>query len=170
MDELERLIDAYRSRASASVPSKVDVLIDIERVGDSRVVPFLLTVLGDDQEPDDVRVYVLKQLRNGRRLVAAERPRVAGAIGELLAEEGPADLRLQAALALGQFIEIDGVLPILNAVCLAKDESIDLRYAAFTSLERAGPTPESIAMLRAMFNDDTLGRSARSVLSAWHAA
>ena len=90
------------------------------------------------------------------------------AIGDVLADESAADLRLQAALALGEFAQIDGVLARLNAVCLAQDESIDLRYAAFTSLERAGPTPECIALLRQVSNDDTLGSSARSVLSAWH--
>jgi hypothetical protein len=75
---------------------------------------------------------------------------------------------LQAALALGEFIEIDGVLANLSAVSLAQDESIDLRYAAFTSVERAGPTAECIALLRQMSSDETLGNSARSVLSAWH--
>ena len=168
MDELEPLIDAYRLRASGSVASKLDILLDIDRVRDARVVPFLTTVLGDRQEAEDVRVYVLKQLRNGGRLRAADRPRVAKAIGDLVAEESPAELRLQATLALGEFTEIHGVLSLLNDVCLAKHESVDLRYAAFTSLERAGPIPQSIALLRVMSNDETLGRSARTLLSAWH--
>jgi hypothetical protein len=168
MDELEPLIDAYRLRASASVASKLDVLIDIDRIRDARVVPFLLTVLGDCLEAEEVRVYVLKQLRDGGRYRAADRPRVAKAIGELVAEESPPELRLQATLALGEFVEIDGVLSLLNDVCLAKHESIDLRYAAFTSLERAGPMPKSIALLRVMSNDETLGGSARGLLSAWH--
>src|SRR4051794_20782170 len=47
MDELQRLVDVYRTRGSASVKSKLDVLIDLERVRDPRVVPFLLKVLGD---------------------------------------------------------------------------------------------------------------------------
>ena len=50
----------------------------------------------------------------------------------------------------------------------AEEESIDLRYAAFTSLERAGPTPECVALLRQLSNNETLGPSSRSVLSAWH--
>jgi hypothetical protein len=60
------------------------------------------------------------------------------------------------------------LLSRLSAVCLAQDESLDLRYAAFTSLERAGPTPESIALLRQISRDETLGSSASSVLLAWH--
>lgn len=169
MKELDRLIHAYRLRAPSSVAPKLDLLMDFVRIRDPGLVPFLLTVIGDRNEPEEVRIHVLKELRNGHGLVVpANRPRVAKAIGDLLVDESAPDLRLQAALALGEFVQIDGVLARLNAVCLAQDESIDLRYAAFTSLERAGPTPECIALLRHLSNDDTLGASARSVLSAWH--
>ena len=151
--------------------SKLDVLIDLERVRDSRVVPFLLQVLMDPDESEDVRTHVVKQLRNGSGvLVPADRPAVAKAIGDVLADTSTKDLRLQAALALalGDFTQIDGVLSSLSAVSLAADESIDLRYAAFTSVERAGPTPECIAVLRQIAHDETLGDAARSVLLAWH--
>jgi len=171
MDELERLVNVYRSRGASSVRSKLDVLIDLERVRDSRVVPFLLQVLMDPDESEDVRTHVVKQLRNGSGvLVPADRPAVAKAIGDVLADTSTKDLRLQAALALalGDFTQIDGVLSSLSAVSLAADESIDLRYAAFTSIERAGPTPECIAALRLIARDETLGDAARSVLSAWH--
>jgi hypothetical protein len=170
MDELERLVDAYGMRASSSVACKLDVLMDIQQIHDPRVVPFLLRVLGDRHEAEEVRIYVLKQLRNGGGLlVPVDRPPVARAIGGVLADKSTTDLlRLQAALALGEFTEIAGVLSRLSAVCLAQDESIDLRYAAFTSLERDGPTPECIALLRQMSNDETLGPAGRSVLAAWH--
>ena len=144
MEELERLIRAYRMRASSSVASKLDVLMDFVRIRDPGLVPFLLTVMGDRHELEEVRIHVLKELRNGHGLVVpANRPLVAKAIGDVLADESAADLRLQAALALGEFAQIDGVLARLSAVCLAQDESIDLRYAAFTSLERAGPRPNA---------------------------
>ena len=112
-------------------------------------MPFLLKVMGDRHEAEEVRIHVVKELRNGHGLVVpANRPAVAKAIGDVLADESADDLRLQAALALGEFAQMRGVLSSLSAVCLAQDESIDLRYAAFTSLERAGPTPECIALLR----------------------
>jgi hypothetical protein len=169
MNELDRLIDAYRLRAAASVQAKLDVLMDIERIRETRVVPFLLGILDDSYEAEDVRIYVLKQLRNGAGLLSpSDRLAVARAIGGVLAAPSPADLRLQAALALGELIQVDGVPSLLNEVCIARSESIDLRYAAFTSLERAGPTPECIELLRRMSSDEALGRAARSVLSAWH--
>ena len=169
MDELERLVDAYRRRASSSVRSRLDVLRDVERIRDRRIVRFLVNVLEDRREAREVRIAALRQLRcGGEWLGSSDRRRVAKAIGDVLADRSSPELQLQAALALGDFTQIDGVLSRLNAVCLAQDESIDLRYAAFTSLERAGPTPECIALLRQITCDETLGPSARSVLSAWH--
>jgi hypothetical protein len=169
MDELQRLVNLYGTRAASSVKSKLDVLIDLERIRDPRVVPFLLQILMDPCEGEEVRIHVVKQLRGGSGvLVPADRPVVARAIGGVLAGPSPANLRLQAALALGDFIHIESVLWGLSAVSLARDESIDLRYAALDSIERAGPTPESVRVLHQMAHDETLGGAARSVLSAWH--
>jgi hypothetical protein len=132
-------------------------------------VPFLLRVLSNELENVEVRVHVVKQLRNvGGLLVPTDRPPVANAIGEVLAEASSEELRLQAALALADFTRVDGVLSRLTTVAVASRESIDLRYAAFTSIERVGPTAESIAILQQLTLDETLGGAARSVLSAWH--
>jgi len=169
MDELQRLVNVYRTRASSSVNSRLDVLMDLERVRDPRVVPFLLQVLADRDESDAVRIHVVKQLRSGSGLlVPLDQPGVAKALAEVLTDTCSEELRLEAALALSDFTQIEGVLSTLSGVALARDESIDLRYAAFTSIERAGPTPTSLGILRRMANDDELGVAARSVLSAWH--
>jgi HEAT repeats len=169
MDELERLVNAYCTRGTSSVKSKLDVLMDLERIRDPRVVPFLLKLLRNRHESEDVRMHVAKQLRNGTGLlVPADRPAVAKALGDVLADTSTEALRLQAALALGDFTQIGGVLSRLSAIALAQEESVDLRYAAFTAVERAGPTPEGIAELRQIARDETLGDAARSVLSAWH--
>ncbi|MBV9582570.1 MAG: hypothetical protein JO057_28635 [Chloroflexi bacterium] len=171
MDELERLVHLYRTRQAASARSKLDVLMDLERIRDPRVVAFLLRVLGDRQEREDVRIHVVRQLRNDSGIVVpSDRRVVSRALVEVLTERSLDNLRLQAALALGDFTEMECVLPALAALSLAHDESIDLRYAAFTSIERAGPTPQSTAVLLQIANDDALGSAARSVLSAWHVA
>lgn len=171
MDDFERLVSLYRTRASSSVRSKLDVLMDIERIRDRGVVPFLLEVSCDGHESVEVRISVVKRLRNRHGFLApADRQRVAKIVGEVLADASNAELRLQAVLTLGHFTDVDGVLSALSAVSLGRDESIDLRYAAFTSVERAGPSPESIAVMRQIASDETLGDAARSVLSAWHVA
>jgi hypothetical protein len=143
--------------------------MDLERIRDARLVPILLRVLGDLNEPESLRIHVLKELRSQHRLLSrADRPSMAKAIGDVLSGTANTELRVQAALTLGEFTDIDGVLSRLSTTSLAQNESIDVRYAAFTSLERGGPTPECIALLRHISTDETLGLCARSVLSAWH--
>ena len=167
MDKVERLIQVFSARgAMASAAAKLDVLLDLERLRDRRVVFFLLQLLADPNQPAEVRVHVLKRLRNGP-LTADDRVTVAGALRQLLSSGSSLNLRLQAALALGEFPQIAGVLPALGTLALEPHESIDLRYAAFTSLERAGPTTECVNLLRQLSNDDTLGCAARSVLVCW---
>jgi hypothetical protein len=168
MDPFERLADAYHARASSSDRSRLGVLMDIARIRDTRVVPFLLRVLADHDESADVRLHVVKRLRNRNGFIAqTDRLLVAEALGEVLVDDTNEQLRLQAALSLGDFADVEGVLSRLTAVALASDESIDVRYAAFTSVERAGPTPESIAHVWEITRDDALGDAARGVLSMW---
>ena len=171
MDEAERLIEVFRTRATSFVASKLDALMDLERLRDPRIVPFLVGLLTDQTEPSEVRIHILKQLRNRcfmRRFIPVYRPPVADAIRQVLSHHSSSELRLHAALALAEFTDIDGVPATLGDLALDQDESIDLRYFAFTSLQRAGATPECVALLRQLSTDETLGRSARGVLSSWH--
>jgi len=55
----------------------------------------------------------------------------------------------------------------LGGLALDPDELIDLRYSAFTSLQRAGPTAECVALVQQLSADETLGGCARSLLSLW---
>jgi hypothetical protein len=166
MDEAGQLIETFRARSTSSVRSKLDALMDLERLRDPRVVPFLLGVLADRREPTPVRIHVLKRLRNGN-LLPAHRPVVAVAMLRVLSDRSSPDMRVHAALALAEFTEVDGVPTRLGRLALDPDEPIELRFSAFTSLQRAGPTRECVALLRQLLGDEALGRSARSVLSLW---
>jgi hypothetical protein len=80
------------------------------------------------------------QLRRGSGLlVPADQPAVAKALVEVLNNTSIEELRVQAALALSDFTEIDGVLSTLGAVALAPDKSIDLRYATCSVERRRAP-------------------------------
>ena len=166
MDEVEQLIKAYESRAASPAVTKLGILIDLDALSDPRIVPFLLRVLADQREPTEVRVHVLKRLRNGR-LSPENRPLVAAAILQVVSDRSSPDLRLQASLALAEFTDIEGVPTRLGGLALDPDEPIDLRYSAFTSLQRAGASPECVALVRKLTTDGVLGRSARSLLSLW---
>ena len=166
MDDVERLIEAFRARSTRSVLSKLDALLDLEQLDDPRIVPFLLHVLADQREPTEVRIHVLKRLRNGR-LQPGDRQSIAEAVITVLSDRSSPDLRLQAVLALAEFTNIDGVQATLGGLALDPGETIDMRYSAFTSLQRAGPTTTCVAVLRQLSADGILGRSARSLLSLW---
>jgi hypothetical protein len=131
------------------------------------IVPFLLAVVADRSEPDEVRSDALKWLSDGPRLIPYRRP-VAEAILQVLREGASLELRLQATLALAELTGVTGVLTTLGDLALDSAETIDVRYAAFTSIEHGGPTPEGIALLRQMTADETFGHSARSLLARWH--
>ena len=169
MDEAERLIEAFRGRATSSVVSKLDALLDLERLGDPRVVPFLLEVLADRREPTEIRVHVLRRLRDAR-LIAGDRPAVAEAIVRVVSDRSSPALRLQTTLALAEFTDSDGVVTALGGLALDPAEPIDLRYSAFTSLQRAGPTTECVVLLQQLLPDEALGRSARRLLASWRLA
>ena len=166
MDEVQRLIETFRARATSSVQSKLAALIALERCRDPRVVPFLLHVLEDRSEPTQVRIHALKRLRNGT-LSPSTRPLVAEALVRILQDPSSPELRVHAALALAEFTEIDGVPGGLGRLALDADEPIELRFSAFTSLQRGGPLTESVALLRRLLTDEALGQSARSILSLW---
>src|ERR1700682_6097747 len=144
MDDVERLIEAFRARSTWSVLSKLDALLDLEQLDDPRIVPLLLHVLADQREPTEVRIHVLKRLRNGH-LQSGERQSVAEAVLMVLSDRSSPDLRLQAVLALAEFTDIDGVQATLGGLALDPGETIDVRYSAFTSLQRAGPTATCVA-------------------------
>jgi hypothetical protein len=92
---------------------------------------------------------------------------VAEAILQILSDHFFPDLRMQAALALAEFTDIDGVPATLGGLAFDPEESIDLRYSAFTSHQRAGPTTGCVAQLRLLSADEALGGCARSLLSSW---
>jgi hypothetical protein len=169
MHEVGLLIETFRTRATSSARSKLDTLLDLERFHDARIVRFLLDVLADQSELTALRIHVLKRLRNGN-LRPAHRPAIAEVILRVLSDDSSQDLRVQPELALAEFADIHGVPTRLGSLALDPDETIDLRFSAFTSLQRAGPSTECVAVLRQLLTDESLGPSARTILSLWRLA
>ena len=165
-DGVAWLMEAFLDLGAASPMTKLDRLMDLERLDDPRIVPFLVGVLADESQPVEVRIHLVRRLRNGR-LAPEERLLVAPVLGRLLQRGQKLELRLQAAIALGEFADLGDVVATLGTLALASDEPIDLRYSAFTSVQRAGPTPECVALLQSLSWDETFGRAALNVLALW---
>src|SRR4030081_3574085 len=115
MDDVERVIEVFKTRPTWSVMSKLDALMDLEQIDDPRIVTFLVEVLVDQRKPTEVRINVLKQLRNGR-LQPTQRQPVAEAVLQVVSDRTTPDLRLQAVLALAEFTDIDGVPATLGVL------------------------------------------------------
>jgi hypothetical protein len=141
--EAQRLIEAFRARSAAPVRAKIDTLLNLERLPHPRIVPFLLEVLADGREPTPLRIHALRRLRNGQ-LGHHYRPAVAEAMLQVLADRSSPDLHLQAALALAEFTDLEGVPTTLGGLALDAAEPIDLCYSAFTSLQRESTLPSVI--------------------------
>jgi hypothetical protein len=167
MDDVERLIEAFGARGKRDQSTwKLDVLLDLGRLDDPGIVSFLRAVLTDEAEPVDVRIDALKRLREAP-LAPDERVRVAEASVQVLSRPSDGRLLLHAALVLGELTDVRGVLDALAALVVDPDEPLELRYNAFTALQRVGPTPEGLALLRGLSGDETLGPSARALIIAW---
>ena len=166
MSEARRLIERYRSPATSSVPAKLSALMELERLRTSDAVAFLLQVLADRREPAEVRRQIVSWVRNGD-VAPAFRARAADSLLDVLRDDLSSDARLQAAQALAEFADLEGVVPTLGAVALDRDESPDLRYSAFISLQCAGPTEACVEVLQRLSQDDLLGPSAEKLLKLW---
>jgi hypothetical protein len=167
VDEVDTRIQAFKSRGQRNQSLwKLDVLVDLGRLRDPRVVRFLAAVVGDTDEPLDVRSEALSRLREtaqspGDRVLAARAGLAA------LAPESDSQLRLRAAIVLGDFVDDDGVLSALGALAAAESEPTELRYNAYTSLQRAGPVAACVDSLRSLRADEAFGPTASSLMASW---
>jgi hypothetical protein len=169
-DEIGRLLRQVGD-PSVELAWRLDVLLDLASVEDPRVVAVLLGVLSDWAEPSSMRLAVLRNLRV-RSDTHACRAETAETLRRLVRDRMTASLslRTEAAMSLGDYTDLPHVVADLGAVCAESTDSFDVRYAAFTSLQCAGPVPDCVALLQQISDDETLGQSARSILASWHSA
>jgi hypothetical protein len=173
MDDVARLIATFGARGRRGQSAwKLDVLMDLGRLDDGRVRTFLAAIVMDRDEPADVRQDALRRLRDlavtgeARALVAQTG---VAALTQAGSATGALAFRSQAAIVLGDVVDLDGVLAALGAVAADPQEPIELRYTAFTALERGGPTADCLAILRPLAADEVLGRAVRGLFTSWRA-
>lgn len=163
-ERLMRMLDDPNSNPAW----KLDALLDLERLDDVRVVPFLLKVLAQSVQPTSVRIAVLRGVTE-RSLAPQERIAVALELVAVVEDrlQGETHLRDQACIALADFTDSAAAVQCLGAIARDSSEVFELRYSAFTSLQRAGPTAECLQILADLCGDETLGSAAEGVLRRW---
>jgi hypothetical protein len=167
MDKVDTLLQAFGSHGKLNQSLwKLDVLLDLGRLVDPRVVQFLAAVVTDVDEPPDVRSEALSCLRETAEC-PSDRVVAANAALAALAAGSDSRLRLRAAIVLGDFVGLEGVLSALGTVTTGEAEPTELRYTAYTSLQRAGPTTACLAILGSLAEDEMFGSSARSLMASW---
>jgi hypothetical protein len=166
-DETFELIRRFSDRHSEAA-SRLDALLDLRQVDDPRLTSAVLRALLDAAEMVSIRVGALRYLRDRLR-TTERRAEIANALMRVVGDAGSdqRDLRVQVSLALGDCTDVPGVVTRLGAICASVDEVFEVRYAAFTSVERSGPTAEAVEILRQLCVDETLGRSAEGMLRRW---
>jgi hypothetical protein len=160
-------MQVFRAECQTSHVARLNVLKVLEQERDPRVIAFMLSTVVDTQEPLEIRSHIVKWLRT-TSVSSVPRASVANALLQILTGRAEPALRVESAVALAEYTDVPGVSAIFGCLTLDTDEPLDLRYCAFTALERIGPTPECVGLIRRLVSDDELGPASRSLLLTWH--
>lgn len=169
----ERIEDLVLEYQGASAPGresarKIELLAQLARSLDARVFAFLVEVAAAD-DYDLARIEALRSLE----FWATSDPQQGRLVVDMLEcvlRNGEDNLvRAYAVLALSGHMKVPGAVQIAGRHALDPEEDQDVRHNAFFALERGGPSPESIELLRRGVTDPALGAGCFRVLAAWGA-
>lgn len=175
MNEIDRLIAAFRSEDSESLPDpdsdsqKDRIIAELEdHSSDPLVLAFLLEVAADAREYDLARIEVFKVLHVRPATNDADQNRIGLVIEKiLLTEEDDEDVRNHAAVAAASYMTVPEVAEAVEKVVLDPQMNPDLRANAFDAIERTRRTPQSVRVVQALLQDGQFSQTARRVLREW---
>ncbi len=173
--DVEDLISAFDAQQPTDVRGqeyggKIEIVKKVERSDDVRVLPFLLRVATDEHEYDLARMEVLTDLRLRTYANDDDRLTVGRAVMHVLLNDPDDDVRNYAAIAMRRFMDVPGALASVQQVLDNQDEEVVLRSSAFASMQRLGPTDQTIDIMRALIADSEFAKSASRILSEWGVA
>lgn len=160
-DTITMLLDEYTTSDADRRSTIIETLADST---DERVHCLFFTILTDKSEEDFVRVEVLKSVPFQDYTNEARR-RFCNAICMILNDKNDDELVRQfAALAMRRFIDVDGVLELLEHIVTSEDEDLSIRYNALDAIERNATSPLCQSSLKRLVSVPVLGRSAARTL------
>jgi len=165
------LIAAYWAQepigANQEYPGKLEILGQLEELGDEEVTEFYLEVLARE-DYDLARIEVLEILKF-RAVPQQDRAGVGRAIINVMLTDADADTRTYATESLFAYMNTPGAFEALNIVLTDPNLGLNQRFAAFTPLERSGYSSQAAEILRRVISDPELSRSALRILIHWSA-
>ena len=172
-DQIEGLISKFHSipgDAEAEPWEKVKIIRTLEGARDPRVLSFFLRVLSDGDEFDLARIEILKILRLRECSGDAERVEIGEAIAGVLVGEEDVLVKQYAAMALEwNYAGVESVLEAVTRTLLNEEEDTGVRANALSVVESAGPTPETVGLLKGLMNDRDIGKYVLTTLAKWEA-
>lgn len=174
MDEIDRLITAFRSEDTASLPEpdsesqKDRIISELEDYSsEPKVLAFLLEVASDTAEYDLARIEAFKVLHVRPVGNDDERNRIGSVIAEvILNEEDDDDVRNYAAIAAAFYMAVPGVDEAVEKIVLDPQTDPNLRANGFDAIER-NRTPKRIRVVQSLLQDGQFSQTARRVLRDW---
>ena len=170
MDEVAQNIDSFEQAPPRDMlahgQQKVEILHILEDSGDPRIPAFLLRVVSDMEQYDMARISALEILRFN----TYDEPyydQIGLRLCFLAQNDKDPDVRIHAALALGNYIKAPGVVEAVLKIGSDSREDTIVRDNAIAALEKIAPDPALIAAVVALTADPIMGSAAQWVLDTW---
>ncbi len=165
MHKFEDLIRSFQGNQSVS--EKASIIVTLEDLDDSRVLPFFLQTLRDKSEYDVVRIEILKILRLRIFSDHQQQNTAAEVITDILSADSDNLVRQFAAIATSNFMDVSGVESLVETIVTNSSEERDVRWNLFGALERAGPDGRRSSIVERLCEDLQFRQAAQRVLRKW---
>ena len=174
--ELEELIQAFRAENTSELENEDDsakpgiVESVTHMLPNSTALEFLIEIASSRTELDLARIEALRGIELADGLTEVQRTECSAMLATILTtpDEDP-DVCNYAAMASAYFMDSDSVYQSLLDLVVDETRDSNLRWNAFTALEKHEPQQKSIEALKSLLTDTEFQDSATRVLAEWDA-
>ncbi len=173
-NEIEKLISDYYSVLPDSKQEEFGKVRIIEKfeefVDNERILQFFLNVLIDDEDFDLARVEIAKILDIRDSENAVENQEIAQSLIHVLKNsEDDYLVRQYVAMAMWNYVDVEGVFEFASGIILDSDEDINVRYNVLDIFFQDGATERTLKILKGLLQDEdkSLQQTANRILKEW---
>ena len=168
MDRIEELIANYRNEDTLALPRpdasrKPRIIEELGSDDDPRALKLIVQAASDEAEFDLARIAAFRVLELRRPTAPEERQEIAEVIARVVKNDSDNDVRNYAAIAAAYYTTVDDVAEQIIRILLDDGENSDLRWNAFTAVEKMGSTAKALDAMRAIREVPEFQHARRSV-------